>query len=66
MDSVVNLGAVIYGLLLVLATFTSTPLTDALRVDALFLGRTDGKTRLLNLIVGVLVAGYGAWKLLGG
>jgi len=64
MDSVVNLGAVVYGLLLVLATFARTPLTEALRIDSLFLGRADEKTRYLNLIVGVLVAGYGAWSLL--
>ena len=65
MDTIVNAGAVAYGLLLVLATFVRTPLTEALRVDALFLPQAGEKTRPLNLVLGLAIAGYGAWSLLG-
>jgi hypothetical protein len=63
-DTVVNAGAVVYGLVLVLATFARHPLTEAMRLDSLFLGKAEEKTRPLNLIVGLLVAGYGGWSLL--
>ena len=65
MDTIVNAGAVAYGLVLVLAAFVRTPLTEALRVDALFLPQAGEKTRPLNLVLGLAVAGYGAWSLLG-
>jgi len=63
-DTVVNAGAVVYGLILMLAAFATHPLTEALRLDALFLGQASEKTRPLNLVFGALVAGYGAWSLL--
>jgi hypothetical protein len=65
MDTIVNAGAVAYGLVLVLAAFVRTPLTEALRVDALFLPQAGEKTRPLNLVLGLAVAGYGGWSLLG-
>jgi hypothetical protein len=65
MDTIVNAGAVAYGLVLVVAAFVRTPLTEALRVDALFLPQAGEKTRPLNLVLGLAVAGYGAWSLLG-
>ena len=63
MDTVVNSGAVAYGLLLVLASFVRMPLTEALRVDTLFIPQAGEKTRPLNLVLGLLIAGYGAWSL---
>lgn len=66
MDTIVNTGAVIYGLALVLAAFATHPITEALRIDTLFFGGAGEKTRPLNLIVGALVAGYGGWSLLRG
>ena len=65
MDIAVNAGAVAYGLLLVVGTFIRTPLTEALRVDTLFIPQAGEKTRLLNLLLGLLIAGYGAWSLWG-
>lgn len=64
MDTIVNAGAVLYGLLLVLVTFVRTPLTDALRIDSLFVPQSGDRSRPLNLIFGLLIAGYGAWGLL--
>ena len=63
MDTLVNSGAVLYGLLLVAASFVRTPVTEALRIDALFLPQAGENTRPLNLIFGLLIAGYGAWSL---
>lgn len=65
MDTIVNAGAVAYGVALVLAAFVRTPLTEALRIDALFLPQAGEKTRPLNLVLGLIVGGYGAWSLLG-
>lgn len=66
MDTAVNAGAVAYGIVLILATFVRTPVTEALRVDTLFLPNAGEKTRPVNLILGLVVAGYGAWSLWGG
>jgi hypothetical protein len=63
MDTAVNAGAIAYGLLLVLGTFVRTNLTEALRIDALFIPQAGEKTRPLNLVLGLLIAGYGAWSM---
>lgn len=63
MSALIHLGAITYGLLLVATVFVRTPLTEALRIDSLFLPEAGEKTRPVNLIIGLLVAGYGAWSL---
>jgi hypothetical protein len=63
MLTLVNAGAVVYGLVLVASMFMRSPLTEALRVDALFLPQASEKSRPLNLVFGLLIAGYGAWSL---
>lgn len=65
MTSLVHVGAIVYGLLLVASLFIRTPLTEALRLDSLFFPEAGDKTRPANLIVGLLIAGYGAWSLVG-
>lgn len=65
MNNIVHIGAVVYGLALAAGAFVNHPLTEALRVDAMFLPQASERTRPLNLIFGVLVAGYGAWSLWG-
>ena len=65
MDTVVNAGALIYGIVLILGVFARSSVTEALRIDTLFIPQAGEKTRPLNLIVGLLVAGYGAWSLWG-
>jgi hypothetical protein len=65
MDNAVHYGAIAYGALLVAAMFVRTPVTEALRIDALFIPGAGEKTRPLNLILGLLIAGYGAWSLWG-
>jgi hypothetical protein len=55
---------VLYGALLVASNFVRLPLTEALRIDALFIPQAGEKSRPLNFVIGLLVAGYGAWSLL--
>lgn len=63
MSNFVHVGAVTYGLVVAGSAFVSHPLLEALRVDALFLPQASERTRPLNLLFGMLVAGYGAWSL---
>jgi len=63
MLTLVNAGAVVYGLVLVASMFMRSPLTEALRVDALFLPQASEKSRPLTWLFGLLIAGYGAWSL---
>ena len=65
MDTAVNAGAIVYGIVLVLGALVRTPVTEALRVDTLFIPHAGEKTRPLNLLLGLLIAGYGAWSLWG-
>ncbi len=65
MNNIVHIGAVVYGLALAACFFVNHPVTEAMRVDAMFLPNASERTRPLNLIFGVLVAGYGAWSLWG-
>lgn len=63
MDALVNAGAVVYGLVLLLGGLVRHPLTEALRIDALFLPQAGDHTRPVNAVFGLLIAGYGAWSL---
>jgi hypothetical protein len=65
MDTAVNAGAIVYGLLLIAGTLVRTKLTEALRIDALFIPQAGDKTRPMNMVLGLLIAGYGAWSLWG-
>lgn len=62
LDVVVTLGGVVYGLVLILATFVRSKVTESLRVDALLMQQPTDNTRPLNLVVGILVAGYGIYS----
>ena len=42
-----------------------TRLTEALRIDSLFFPQAGDRTRPLNLLLGLLIAGYGGWSLWG-
>lgn len=66
MDTLVHFGAIAYGAVLVGASFLRTPVTEALRIDSLFIPQASDKTRPLNLVLGLAIAGYGAWSLWGG
>ena len=66
LDTIVNVVGIIYGLTLILATFVRNKVTESLRIDALFIPQATDDTRPLNLVVGLLVAGYGIYSLLAG
>ena len=63
-DLLIHLLGCLYGSLLVSAMFMRTRLTEAMRIDALFIPRYSEKTRPLNLLAGLLIAGYAAYSLL--
>ncbi len=63
-DLLINLLGCAYGVVLIAAMFLRTPLTEAMRIDALFIPRYSEKTRPLNLLAGLLVAGYALYSLL--
>jgi len=63
MDQMIHVGAIAYGVLLMLGLFVRTPLTEALRIDAMFIPQAGDASRPLNLLLGLLIAGYGAWSL---
>jgi hypothetical protein len=65
MHTLVNAGAIVYGIVLIASMFVRSPLTEALRVDALFIPQAGEKSRPLNLVFGLLIAGYGGWSLWG-
>lgn len=64
LDTIITVIGIIYGVLLVLAAFIRTKVTEAFRVDALFMSNPSEATRPLNLIAGILVAGYSIYSLL--
>lgn len=63
-DIAINTLGVLYGGLLISAAFVRAGITEALRIDALFVRDYSEKTRPLNLVAGMLIAGYGAYSLL--
>lgn len=66
MDMIVTLLGVCYGAVLILTTFVSNRFTEAVRIDALFMPKPSEATRPLNLVAGILVAGYSIYSLLKG
>ncbi len=65
MDAVVNIIGILYGLVLILAFFVRNNVIESMRIDALFMPQATENSRPVNLIVGILVAGYGIYSLLG-
>lgn len=63
MDTTVNIIGIIYGVILILATFVRNKVIESMRLDALFMPQPTEKTRPVNLIAGLLVAGYGIYSL---
>jgi hypothetical protein len=65
LDTFVNALGVAYGILLIMTVFVRSKVTETMRVDALFMKQPSEQTRPLNLVVGLLVAGYGIYSLAG-
>ena len=64
LDTVVNAIGIGYGILLVFTAFVRNRITEPMRIDTLFMKQATESTRPLNLVVGILVAGYGVYSLM--
>ena len=64
MDLIVTLLGICYGVVLILAAFVSNRITEAIRIDALFMPKPSETTRPLNLAAGIAIAGYSLYSLL--
>jgi hypothetical protein len=64
LDIIVNAIGIIYGVILILSAFVRNRAIDAMRVDSLFLPEPTEKTRPVNIVIGIMVAGYGIYSLL--
>lgn len=62
-DVLINTIGMAYGLLLIATAFVRSPFTEAMRIDALFIKGCTERTRPLNLLAGLLVAGYAGYSL---
>ena len=64
MDTILTVVGIIYGALLILVAFVRNKLTESLRIDALIMPNPTEATRPLNLVAGLLFAGYSIYSLL--
>lgn len=64
MDAIVTAIGIIYGFVLILVTFVRNKFIEPMRIDALFIPQPTDSTRPVNLIVGIMVSGYGIYSLL--
>lgn len=58
LDVVLTVIGLVYGAFLIICTFVSNRLTEALRIDALFMPKPTPATRFLNLAAGLAAIGY--------
>lgn len=63
LDLIVTLGGIVYGAVLVSVVFFRNRFTEALRIDALIMPKPTDATRMINLVIGLLLAGYNAYAL---
>lgn len=66
LDMIITIIGIMYGGLLILAALISNRITEAVRIDALFMSKPSEATRPLNLAAGLFAAGYGIYSLLKG
>lgn len=64
MNAVVTVVGIIYGFVLILTAFR-IGFFESMRIDALVMPQPTESTRPVNLVAGLLIAGYGIYSLLG-
>ena len=64
-NTVVTIVGIVYGLMLIMVTFVRIKFIELMRIDALVIPHPTDSTRPVNLIAGLLIAGYGIYSLLG-
>lgn len=62
-DALVNTIGILYGAVLIFAAFVRSSFTESMRIDALFMKECTERTRPLNLLAGLLIAGYAIYSL---
>ncbi len=62
-NTIVTVVGIIYGLVLILATFVRIKFIELMRIDALVIPQPTESTRPVNLVAGLLIAGYGIYSL---
>ena len=65
-DIFINAIGIVYGVVLILTVFVRNKITESMRIDALFMKQYSESTRPVNLVAGLLIAGYGIYSLLSG
>ncbi len=63
LDLALTLGGMIYGAALIWTMFVRNKVTEALRLDTLFIPNASEGTRPLNLGFGILALGYNIYAL---
>lgn len=63
-EMVLTYGGMAYGVMLIYTAFVKNRVTEAFRIDTLFIPGATDRTRPLNLIFGLLVIGYNIYALL--
>jgi hypothetical protein len=64
LNTIAYVVGIIYGIVLILATFVRIKFIESMRIDALVIPQPTDSTRPVNLIAGILFAGYGIYSLL--
>ena len=63
-NTIVTVVGIIYGFVLILIVFVRVKFLEAMRIDALVIPQPTESTRPVNLVAGLLIAGYGIYSLL--
>jgi len=64
MNVFINILGIVYGIVLILAAFVNSRMLEAMRLDTLFIPNPSVQTRPVNLVFGLLIAGYAIYSLL--
>lgn len=63
-DLVLTIAGIVYGILLIVATFVNNKVIDAFRLDTMFMRQPPPQARNVNLVVGLAIIGYNVYTLL--
>lgn len=63
MDFELTIAGILYGVLLIAATFVNNRVVEAFRLDAIFMRNPTPATRNINLVVGLAIIGYNVYTL---
>ena len=64
MNVFINILGIVYGIVLILAAFVNSRMLEAMRLDTLLIPNPSVQTRPVNLVFGLLIAGYAIYSLL--